>query len=70
MYTLLIIHDKTCFILQLVVSSVQALIHAMKDKASKCYMKQMNKGLHTTNLVLYYKLYNTCCIVCKGLLAS
>ena len=38
-----------------------------KDKASKCFMKQMNKGVHMIKLVLNYKLYETCCIVCIGL---
>ena len=28
----------------------------MKDKASKC-MKQRNEGVHTIQLVLYYKFY-------------
>ena len=38
-----------------------------KDKASKCCMKQRNKGVHTIQLVLYYKFYTTCCNVWTGL---
>ena len=39
----------------------------MKDKASKCCMKQRNKGVLTVQLVLYYKCYTTCCNVLTGL---
>ena len=38
----------------------------MKDKALKCCLKQGDEGVHTIQLVLYYKFYTTCCNVWKA----